>query len=83
VDADEREQQAESEAPASAGSQQVNIQVAVVSSADKAVELQAKLRAAGFASYTMKAPSGLIRIKIQCNKSDSTMVQDRLAKLGL
>jgi DedD protein len=69
--------------PEAASSQKSVLQVAAVSSADKAAELQAKLRDAGVSAYTEKAPGGLIRVKVAFSKDEAEKVRAKLAKLGL
>lgn len=60
------------------------IQVAAMSSQDKAAELQARLSAAGISSYTEKAANGLIRVKIgPLAHDDADRVRAKLGKLGL
>lgn len=70
------------EAKPDAGQKSV-LQVAAVSSADKAAELQAKLREAGISAFTEKAPGGLIRVKIAFGKDEAEKVHAKLSKLGL
>ena len=69
--------------PEAASSQKSVLQVAAVSSADKAAELQAKLRDAGVSAYTEKAPGGLIRVKVAFSRDEAEKVRAMLAKLGL
>jgi DedD protein len=70
--------------PDAASSQKSVLQVAAMSSADKAAEVQARLRAAGISSFTEKTPSGLIRVKVgPLSKDDADKVHAKLAKLGL
>ena len=60
------------------------LQVAAMSSAEKAAEVQAKLHAAGISSFTEKTPSGLIRVKVgPLNKDEADKMHAKLAKLGL
>ena len=60
------------------------IQVAAMSSQDKAAELQARLSAAGISSYTEKSASGLVRVKVgPLAKDDADKVRAKLGKLGL
>ena len=66
-----------------ASGQKSVLQVAAVSSAEKASELQAKLRDAGISAYTEKAPGGLIRVKIAFAKDEAEKVHAKLARLGL
>ena len=67
-----------------APSQKSVLQVAAMSSAEKAAEVQAKLHAAGISSFTEKTPSGLIRVKVgPVSKDEADKVHAKLAKLGL
>lgn len=66
-----------------AASQKSVLQVAAVSSADKAAELQARLREAGISSFTEKAPGGLIRVKVSFAKDEAAKVRAQLSRLGL
>ena len=81
------EKTAEKERPAEPGSQKYVLQVAAMSSAEKAAEVQAKLREAGIASYTQKTttPSGeLIRVRVgPLNKEDAEKVRAKLSRLGM
>ena len=55
-----------------------------MSSAEKAAEVQARLREAGISSYTEKSASGLIRVKVgPFDKDEADKVRAKLAKLGL
>jgi DedD protein len=78
---------AEKEKPAEASSQRYVLQVAAMSSQEKAAEVQAKLREAGIASYTQKTttPNGeLIRVRVgPLNKEDAEKVRAKLGRLGL
>jgi DedD protein len=77
---------ASAKAPDAAGDKVV-LQVAALGSAEKAAELQARLREAGIASYTQKLsrPSGdLIRVKVgPFSRDEADKVRARLGKLGL
>jgi DedD protein len=79
--------QAEKERPADSGTQKFVLQVAAMSSAEKAAEVQARLREAGIASYTQKTttPSGeLIRVRVgPLNKEDAEKVRAKLGRLGM
>ena len=79
--------QAEKERAAESGSQKFVLQVAAMSSAEKAAEVQAKLREAGISSYTQKThtPSGeLIRVRVgPLSKEDAEKVRAKLSRLGL
>jgi DedD protein len=79
--------QAEKERAAESGSQKFVLQVAAMSSAEKAAEVQARLREAGISSYTQKTntPSGeLIRVRVgPLNKEDAEKVRAKLSRLGL
>ena len=81
------EKAAEKERSAESGSQKYVLQVAAMSSAEKAAEVQAKLREAGISSYTQKTttPSGeLIRVRVgPLNKEDAEKVRAKLGRLGL
>ncbi len=78
---------AEKEKSAEASSQRFVLQVAALSSQEKAAEVQAKLREAGISSYTQKTstPSGeLIRVRVgPLNKEDAEKVRAKLGRLGL
>jgi DedD protein len=69
--------------PDAAASQKSVLQVAAMSSAEKAAEVQARLREAGISSYTEKSASGLIRVKVAFDKDEADKVRAKLAKLGL
>jgi DedD protein len=81
------EKAAEKERSAESGSQKYVLQVAAMSSAEKAAEVQAKLREAGIPSYTQKTttPSGeLIRVRVgPLNKEDAEKVRAKLSRLGM
>ena len=70
-----------------ASHQKYIVQVAALTSQDKANELQAKLRAAGVPSFTQKGtgPSGeLIRVRVgPFSKEEGEKIRPKLAKLGL
>ncbi len=78
---------AEKEKPAESAAQRFVLQVAALSSQEKAAEVQAKLREAGISSYTQKTstPSGeLIRVRVgPLNKEDAEKVRAKLGRLGL
>jgi DedD protein len=78
---------AEKDKPAEASSQRFVLQVAALSSQEKAAEVQAKLREAGISSYTQKTstPSGeLIRVRVgPLNKEDAEKVRAKLGRLGM
>jgi DedD protein len=78
---------AEKEKAAESGSQRFVLQVAALSSQEKAAEVQARLREAGISSYTQKTttPSGeLIRVRVgPLNKEDAEKVRAKLGRLGL
>jgi len=66
-----------------AGSQKFVLQVAAMSSQEKAAEVQAKLRGAGISSYTQKTGE-LIKVKIgPLNKEDAEKMRAKLGHLGL
>jgi DedD protein len=79
--------QAEKDKQAESGSQRFVLQVAALSSQEKAAEVQAKLREAGISSYTQKTntPSGeLIRVRVgPLNKEDAEKVRAKLGRLGM
>jgi DedD protein len=70
-----------------AAGDKVVLQVAALGSADKAAELQARLREAGIHSFTQKVsrPGGdLIRVKVgPFSRDEADKVRARLGKLGL
>jgi DedD protein len=70
-----------------AAGEKVVLQVAALGSAEKAAELQARLREAGIHSYTQKVsrPGGdLIRVKVgPFSRDEADKVRARLGKLGL
>lgn len=69
--------------PQDAASGKVVLQVAALGSADKAAELQAKLRDAGIHSFTQKY-NQLIRVKVgPYSKEEAEKVRAQLSKLGL
>ena len=69
--------------PADAGSQKFVVQVAALSSQEKAAELQAKLHGAGINSHTEKAGE-LIKVKIgPLNKDEAEKVRAKLGRIGL
>jgi DedD protein len=79
---------AEKDKPAEApSSQRFVLQVAALSSQEKAAEVQAKLREAGISSYTQKTstPNGeLIRVRVgPLNKEDAEKVRAKLRRLGM
>jgi DedD protein len=78
---------AEKEKPAESSSQRFVLQVAALSSQEKAAEVQAKLREAGISSYTQKTstPNGeLIRVRVgPLNKEDAEKVRAKLGRLGM
>jgi DedD protein len=79
----EKADKAEKERPAESGSQKVTLQVAAMSSQEKATELQARLRGAGISSHTEKFGE-LIRVKVgPVSKDEADRVRAKLAKLGL
>jgi DedD protein len=76
-------EKADKEKPADAGSQKVTLQVAAMSSQEKAAELQARLRGAGISSHTEKFGE-LIRVKVgPLSKDEADRVRAKLGKLGL
>lgn len=76
-------EKAEKDRQADAGSQKFVLQVAAMSSQDKAAEVQARLRGAGINSYTQKTGE-LIKVKIgPLNKEDAEKMRAKLGHLGL
>jgi DedD protein len=74
---------AEKEKSAESSSQRFVLQVAALSSQDKAAELQAKLRGAGISSHTEKAGE-LIKVKVgPLNKDEAEKVRAKLGRIGL
>jgi DedD protein len=72
----------DAEAPAS--SPKSMVQVAAMSSEEKAAEVQAKLRAAGISSTTEKSANGLVRVKIgPYTKDEADKARAKVARLGL
>lgn len=75
------------EKPAEAASQRYVLQVAALSSQEKAAEVQAKLREAGISSYTQKTstPAGeLIRVRVgPMSKEEAEKVRAKLGRLGI
>ena len=73
--------------PAESASQRFVLQVAAMSSAEKAAEVQAKLREAGISSYTQKTttPSGeLIRVRVgPLSREEAEKVRAKLGRLGM
>jgi DedD protein len=71
------------EKPADASSQRFVLQVAALSSQEKAAELQAKLRGAGISSHTEKA-GDLIKVKIgPLSREEAEKVRAKLGRIGL
>jgi DedD protein len=69
--------------PAESGSQKVMLQVAAMSSQEKAAELQARLRGAGISSHTEKFGE-LIRVKVgPLSKDEADRMRLKLRTLGL
>jgi DedD protein len=68
---------------AAESSQRFVLQVAALSSQDKAAELQAKLRGAGISSHTEKAGE-LIKVKVgPLSKDEAEKVRAKLGRIGL
>ncbi|MBW8900221.1 MAG: SPOR domain-containing protein [Massilia sp.] len=78
---------AEKEKLAESASQRFVLQVAAMSSAEKAAEVQARLREAGISSYTQKTttPSGeLIRVRVgPLSREEAEKVRAKLGRLGM
>jgi DedD protein len=71
------------EKPAEASSQRFVLQVAALSSQEKAAELQAKLRGAGISSHTEKA-GDLVKVKIgPLSREEAEKVRAKLGRIGL
>jgi DedD protein len=69
--------------PADTGGPKVTLQVAAMSSQEKAADLQARLRGAGISSHTEKF-GDLIRVKVgPLSKDEAASVRAKLNKLGL
>ena len=83
----DKEKDKEKDKPAESASQRYVLQVAAMSSAEKAAEVQAKLREAGISSYTQKTttPSGeLIRVRVgPLSKEEAEKVRAKLGRLGM
>jgi DedD protein len=81
------EKDKEKDKPAESASQRFVLQVAAMSSAEKAAEVQAKLRDAGISSYTQKTttPSGeLIRVRVgPLSREEAEKVRAKLGRLGM
>jgi DedD protein len=78
----EKAEKAEKEKAADAASQKFVLQVAAMSSQEKAAELQAKLRSAGIGSYTQKA-GDLIKVKVgPLSKEEAEKMRARLSRIG-
>jgi DedD protein len=81
------EKDKEKDKPAEAASQRFVLQVAAMSSAEKAAEVQARLREAGISSYTQKTttPSGeLIRVRVgPLSREEAEKVRAKLGRLGM
>ena len=81
------EKDKEKDKPAESASQRFVLQVAAMSSAEKAAEVQAKLREAGISSYTQKTttPSGeLIRVRVgPLSRDEAEKVRAKLGRLGM
>ena len=73
----------EQEKSADAGGAKVTLQVAAMSSQEKAADLQARLRGVGISSHTEKF-GDLIRVKVgPLSKDEAASVRAKLNKLGL
>jgi DedD protein len=76
-------EKAEKDRQAESGSPKVVLQVAALSSQEKAAELQARLRGAGISSHTEKAGE-LIKVKVgPLNKEEADKVRAKLGRIGL
>jgi DedD protein len=80
-------EKAEKERAAESSSQKYLLQVAALSSHEKATELQARLRGAGISSHLEKASTSageLIRVKVgPLSKEEAEKVRAKLGRLGL
>jgi DedD protein len=71
------------EKPLDTGAQKVVLQVAALSSQEKAAELQARLRGAGISSHTEKS-GDLVKVKIgPLSRDDAEKMRAKLGRLGL
>jgi DedD protein len=81
------EKDKEKDKPAESGAQRFVLQIAALSSQEKAAEVQARLREAGISSYTQKTttPSGeLIRVRVgPLSREDAEKVRAKLGRLGM
>jgi DedD protein len=81
------EKPAETAKPAESASQKFVLQVAALSSQEKAAEVQAKLREAGISSYTQKTSTSsgeLIRVRVgPMGREEAEKVRAKLGKLGM
>jgi DedD protein len=81
--AEKAEKAEKADKPADTGAQKVVLQVAALSSQEKAAELQARLRGAGISSHTEKAGE-LIKVKIgPLNKDEADKMRAKLGRIGL
>jgi DedD protein len=81
--ADKPEKADRDKPPADAGAQKFVVQVAALSSQEKAAELQARLHGAGINSHTEKAGE-LIKVKIgPLTKDEAEKVRAKLGRIGL
>jgi DedD protein len=79
----EREKAVDKDKLADSGAAKVTLQVAAMSSQEKAAEVQARLRGAGISSHTEKFGE-LIRVKVgPLSKEEAERVRAKLNKLGL
>jgi DedD protein len=83
----EKDREKDKEKPAESASQRFVLQIAALSSPEKAAEVQARLREAGISSYTQKTttPAGeLIRVRVgPLSREDAEKVRAKLGKLGM
>jgi DedD protein len=81
--ADKADKTDKAEKPLEAGAQKVVLQVAALSSQEKAAELQAKLRGAGISSHTEKSGE-LIKVKVgPLSRDEAEKVRAKLGRIGL
>jgi DedD protein len=82
-----RDKLAEKDKPADAGAQKFVLQVAALSSQEKAAEVQARLREAGISSWTQKtttAAGELIRVRVgPLPKEEAEKVRAKLSRIGM
>jgi DedD protein len=81
--AEKAEKAEKADKPADAGAPKVVLQVAALSSQEKAAELQAKLRGAGISSHTEKS-GDLVKVKIgPLSRDEAEKMRAKLGRIGL